>query len=180
MPITGSEQDTTQGRIFNTAASELREVTAEASITSKRKEVYYVSSTALLIFAISVLDTGLNTQIFVMIMLLHFCTQAEHHAPEELERQCKIINILDSKSDINVDLSLQVQDFRPKGLETSCQALLPRHKPQPNEVTCALFTKMCPIGGTKKKSLQEPRKNKLLLRILSPFTITPLCNKHSY
>lgn len=75
-----------------------------------------------------------------MIMLLHFCTQA----PEELERQCKIINILDSKSDANVDLSLPVQDFRPKGLETSCQAFLPWHKPQPNEVTC--------VEQKKKKS----------------------------
>lgn len=59
------------------------------------KRVYYVSSTALLIFDISVLDTGLHTQICLMIMLLHLCTQAEEHAPEVLERQHKPINILD-------------------------------------------------------------------------------------
>lgn len=83
-----------------------------------------------------------------MIMLLHFCTQA----PEELERQCKIINILDSKSDANVDLSLPVQDFRPKGLETSCQAFLPWHKPQPNEVTCVEQKKKKVITKTQKGS----------------------------
>lgn len=160
-----------------------REVTAAASTTRGRKEVYYVSSTALLILDISVLDTGLHTQICLMIMLLHFCTQAEQHAPEELERQYKTINILDSKSDVNVDLSLPVQDFRSKRLETLSQSSQPWHKLQPNEATRALFLKLCSIGGTtttKKKSLQESRKNKLSLQNLSPFTIIPLCKECSY
>lgn len=116
------------------------------------KELYYVSSTALLIFDISVLDTGSHREICLMFMLLHFCTQAEQPAPEELETQRKTINILDSKSDVNVDLSLPAKDFRSKRLETLCQSLQPWHKPQPNEVTHALFIKMCPIGGTRKKS----------------------------
>lgn len=85
--------------------------------------MYYVSSTALPIFDISVLDTGLHTQICPVIMLLPFSTQAEQHAPEEVERQHKIINILDLKSDVNVDLNLPVQDFTSKRLETLCQSL---------------------------------------------------------
>lgn len=68
-----------------------------------------------------------------MIMLLHLCTQAEQHAPEELEKQHKTINILDSKSDVNEDLSLPEQDFRSKRLETLYQSSQPWHKPQPNK-----------------------------------------------
>lgn len=74
-----------------------------------------------------------------MIMVLPFCTQAEQHAPEELERQHKIINILDLKSDVNVDLSLPVQDFRSKRLETLCQSLQPWQKPPYNEITRTLI-----------------------------------------
>lgn len=101
--------------------------------------MYYVSSTALPIFDISVLDTGLHTQICPMIMLLPFSTQAEQHAPEEVERQHKIINILDLKSDVNVDLNLPVQDFTSKRLETLCQSLQPWQNPLHNEIICTLI-----------------------------------------
>lgn len=127
-----------------------QEVTAAATIRSERKEVYYVSSTALLIFDNSVLDTGLHTQVCLMIVLLHCCTQAEQHAPEELERQHKTINIRDSKSDGNVDLGLPARD--------PLSVLQPWHKYQPNEVPCALFIKTCPIGGTKRSHYKNPER----------------------